>query len=187
VVADGLCWQPTRSCDVWHDRAVFHFLVEPGDHDRYLDTVSRAVPVGAALVIGTFAVGGPTRCSGLPTARYDPDTLGREFAPAFVREHSESGAAHHPQRRYPAVHLGGGPAPGQVSAILLGGVGQSGRATSVMPLVRPRPGSFGTSLASSVSNEVVDLTAYRGPAQSTVSGHPSRAELSAHPGCRWSP
>jgi hypothetical protein len=87
---DVLCRQPTRSYDVWHDRAVFHFLVEPGDHARYLDTASRAVPVGAALIIGTFAVGRPTRCSGLPTARYDPDTLGREFAPAFAREHSEA-------------------------------------------------------------------------------------------------
>ena len=89
VVADVLWWQPERSYDVWHDRAVFHFLVDPAQQERYVATASSAVAPGGAVVLGTFAADGPTHCSGLPTARYAADQLARAFAPAFRMTHHE--------------------------------------------------------------------------------------------------
>jgi hypothetical protein len=84
-----LTWQPGRTYDAWHDRAVFHFLVQPEQREQYVATASRAVPSGGILVLGTFASDGPTQCSGLPTSRYDADALAAVFAPGFTLEHSE--------------------------------------------------------------------------------------------------
>lgn len=70
--------------DVWHDRAVFHFLVDPADRAKYVDLASRTVPVGGHAVLATFAIDGPDKCSGLPTERYSPESLAAAFAPAFV-------------------------------------------------------------------------------------------------------
>ena len=89
LATDLLAWTPTRRYDLWHDRAVFHFLTAPGDVERYVATASAAVVPGGALVIGTFAQDGPQQCSGLPTARYAPDELVRCFADHFTEEHRE--------------------------------------------------------------------------------------------------
>ncbi len=89
VVADVLSWQPGRTYDAWHDRAVFHFLATPEQRERYVATATRAVRPGGLLVLGTFAADGPTRCSGLPATRYDADSLAAEFASAFTLVHSE--------------------------------------------------------------------------------------------------
>lgn len=89
VVANVLSWQPERTYDAWHDRAVFHFLVEPEQRDQYVATASRAVRSGGVVVLGTFAADGPTQCSGLPTARYDADGLAAVFEPGFSLENSE--------------------------------------------------------------------------------------------------
>ncbi len=89
VVANVLSWQPERTYDAWHDRAVFHFLVRPEQRDQYVATASRAVRSGGVVVLGTFAADGPTQCSGLPTARYDADGLAAVFEPDFSLEHSE--------------------------------------------------------------------------------------------------
>ena len=89
VVADVLSWTPTGAVDAWHDRAVFHFLTDPDDQGRYVATAARAVRPGGQLVMGTFAADGPTRCSGLPTARHDADSLRLLFSDAFELEHSE--------------------------------------------------------------------------------------------------
>jgi len=89
VAADVRFWQPHRTFDAWHDRAVFHFLVEPTDRDRYVTATTQAVAPGGVVVLGTFAADGPTQCSGLPTARYDTDSLARAFGSAFVLEHAE--------------------------------------------------------------------------------------------------
>jgi SAM-dependent methyltransferase len=69
--------------DVWHDRAVFHFMVEAADRDAYVDRAAAAVRPGGHLVIATFALDAPDRCSGLPVARYDADGLAAAFAPSF--------------------------------------------------------------------------------------------------------
>jgi SAM-dependent methyltransferase len=72
-----------RSFDLWHDRAVFHFLVEPGDRDGYLRTLRRSLRPGGHLVLATFGPDGPTECSGLPVVRYSAaslaDALGADF------------------------------------------------------------------------------------------------------------
>jgi SAM-dependent methyltransferase len=78
-----LTWEPDRRYDVWHDRAVFHFLTAPADRDRYVDIASRAVRDGGVAVVGTFDEDGPTHCSGLPVTRYSPQDLGAAFAAAF--------------------------------------------------------------------------------------------------------
>lgn len=72
---DLLSWEPTRLYGLWHDRAVFHFLVDPADQTHYRRLLGRALAPGAALVIATFAAGGPTWCSGLSVARYEPEDL----------------------------------------------------------------------------------------------------------------
>jgi len=68
---------------LWHDRAVFHFLVDAGLRARYVERCARAVRAGGHAVIATFAPDGPERCSGLPVARYAAAQLAAEFAPAF--------------------------------------------------------------------------------------------------------
>lgn len=75
-------------CDVWYDRAVFHFLTEPNDRWKYVNLVARTVRIGGHVIIGTFAVDGPLKCSGLEVCRYDAGTLSHELGPQFklVRE-----------------------------------------------------------------------------------------------------
>lgn len=74
---DIMNWQPERPYALWHDRAVFHFLTDPGEQTRYLNIVRQALGHDAALVIATFAADGPEHCSGLPVARYDAGELER--------------------------------------------------------------------------------------------------------------
>lgn len=69
--------------DLWHDRAVFHFLTDVTDRDLYLRAVSHAVKPGGFVIVGTFAENGPERCSGLPVQRYSADALHAEFGEQF--------------------------------------------------------------------------------------------------------
>jgi trans-aconitate methyltransferase len=89
VHGNVLDWQPGRTYDVWHDRAVFHFLTEPTDRSRYVDLVRRAVRPGGVVIVATFAPDGPTHCSGLPVARQDAAGLAAVFGSGFELEHSE--------------------------------------------------------------------------------------------------
>lgn len=72
---DLLSWIPQRTYAVWHDRAVFHFLTDPGERAQYLHTLTEATASGSSAVFGCFAPDGPDHCSGLPVARYDACTL----------------------------------------------------------------------------------------------------------------
>lgn len=72
-----------RTYQVWHDRAVFHFLTEPERVASYLDRMTQAVDVGGHAIIATFAPDGPDSCSGLPVQRYSPDTLQQTLGSAF--------------------------------------------------------------------------------------------------------
>jgi SAM-dependent methyltransferase len=72
-----------RHCDLWHDRAVFHFMVSSADRDGYLDTLLRTLRPGGHAIIATFGLDGPTRCSGLPTRRYDALELIRLLGSTF--------------------------------------------------------------------------------------------------------
>jgi ubiquinone/menaquinone biosynthesis C-methylase UbiE len=81
---------PARGFDVWHDRAVFHFLTEAADRAAYLAQVMRAVKPGGHVIVATFGPHGPLRCSGLPVMRYSPNALHDEFGAAFrLVEHNE--------------------------------------------------------------------------------------------------
>lgn len=77
ICADIMSWQPERQYALWHDRAVFHFLTDVEDQATYLNIVRRALTPDAAVVMATFALEGPERCSGLPVARYDEGDLER--------------------------------------------------------------------------------------------------------------
>jgi len=69
--------------DVWHDRAVFHFLTDANARVAYVRQVARAVKPGGHVIVATFDPEGPTRCSGLDVVRYDPEALHDEFGTAF--------------------------------------------------------------------------------------------------------
>jgi hypothetical protein len=79
--ADVLTWRRARRYRLWHDRAVFHFLTDPTDRVTYRDLAASAVEPGGFLMVATFALDGPTHCSGLPVARYGPAELAATFAP----------------------------------------------------------------------------------------------------------
>jgi SAM-dependent methyltransferase len=89
VVADVLTWEPERQWDAWHDRAVFHFLVDSQVRATYVATAARAITPGGVAVIGCFALDGPEQCSGLPTARYDADGIAEQFGDTFRLEQVE--------------------------------------------------------------------------------------------------
>lgn len=74
---------PEARYDVWHDRAVFHFLTDQADRDHYVAVVTRAVKPGGHVIVATFATDGPERCSGLPVARYDAGSLHAQFGGPF--------------------------------------------------------------------------------------------------------
>jgi SAM-dependent methyltransferase len=85
---DVLTWRPQRRYGVWHDRAVFHFLVEEERRSAYLAVLRMALAAGGHVVIGTFAGDGPQQCSGLHVQRYDPGGLAAVFGAEFeVVEH----------------------------------------------------------------------------------------------------
>ncbi len=83
VVADVTGWTPTARFDLWHDRAVFHFLIDAADRAAYGAVMAAAVPLGGHAIVATFAPDGPERCSGLLVRRYDAEGLAAEFAPHF--------------------------------------------------------------------------------------------------------
>jgi SAM-dependent methyltransferase len=74
---------PANAFDVWHDRAVFHFLTSAADRARYIERVRQAVKAGGYVLVATFADDGPTRCSGLPVTRYSATALHQEFGSGF--------------------------------------------------------------------------------------------------------
>ncbi len=74
---------PRHAYDIWHDRAVFHFLTSEEDRAAYVRTVLHAVKPGGHVIVASFAEDGPTQCSGLPVMRYSPDGLHAEFGEAF--------------------------------------------------------------------------------------------------------
>ncbi|WP_317619455.1 class I SAM-dependent methyltransferase [Empedobacter stercoris] len=83
IVADITEFEPTEQYDVWHDRAVFHFLTEDNDIKKYQDLVSKAVK--GKMVIGTFSTNGPLKCSGLEIKQNDEISLTSTFAADFEK------------------------------------------------------------------------------------------------------
>jgi 2-polyprenyl-3-methyl-5-hydroxy-6-metoxy-1,4-benzoquinol methylase len=94
------CSLPNAAFDIWHDRAVFHFLTEQEDRDSYVKQVMSAVKASGQVIIATFSINGPRSCSGLPVSRYDASSVQERFGPAFrlvksatVTHHTPAGAA----------------------------------------------------------------------------------------------
>jgi 2-polyprenyl-3-methyl-5-hydroxy-6-metoxy-1,4-benzoquinol methylase len=83
LTADVLESPDLGAFDLWHDRAVFHFLTDPGDRMRYADAVRRSVPSGGHVIMATFAPTGPEKCSGLPVRRYDARGIASELGESF--------------------------------------------------------------------------------------------------------
>lgn len=68
-----------KPMDIWHDRAMFHFLTAAEDRERYREHLRQTLKPGGAAIVATFALDGPDQCSGLPVVRYSAETLSREF------------------------------------------------------------------------------------------------------------
>jgi SAM-dependent methyltransferase len=81
IVADITRWTPPRLYKLWHDRAVLHFLTQPEERAAYRRALLDGVAPGGCVVISTFSLDGPERCSGLPVVRYSPETLAAELGP----------------------------------------------------------------------------------------------------------
>jgi SAM-dependent methyltransferase len=94
VTADVTTWEPAQTYDLWHDRATFHFLTDPADQSAYVDRLKKAVRRGGHVIIGTFALDGPEKCSGLPIVRQDADSLsailGSDFELVDARRHDHA-------------------------------------------------------------------------------------------------
>lgn len=87
---------PERAYDVWHDRAVFHFLTTREEREAYVQAVLRAVKPGGHVIVATFAEDGPEKCSGLPVMRYSADGLHAEFGAPFALLQQEREEHHTP-------------------------------------------------------------------------------------------
>jgi SAM-dependent methyltransferase len=94
-IADTITWieaditeaeLPSDAYEVWHDRAVFHFLTSGKERQRYVERMRNSVRHGGWAIIATFAEDGPERCSGLPVVRYRPDTLSVKLGSSFILE-----------------------------------------------------------------------------------------------------
>src|SRR5207248_10115800 len=84
IVADITATQlEPAAYDVWHDRAVFHFLTAPEQRAAYVRQVTRSVKAGGHVIVSTFGPEGPTKCSGLDVVRYDAESLHEEFGTRF--------------------------------------------------------------------------------------------------------
>lgn len=81
---DLLLWHPARRYDLWHDRAVFHFLVDDGDRNAYLEALRAGIAPGGTVILATFADDGPKYCSGLPVARSSAEDLAAVLGDSFV-------------------------------------------------------------------------------------------------------
>jgi len=92
IASDITRWEPPRRWGVWHDRAVFHFLTDPIDQSAYLAALEKGTAKGASVVISTFALDGPQKCSGLPVQRYSAETLAERLGSGFELK------AQHPER-----------------------------------------------------------------------------------------
>ncbi|WP_426277272.1 class I SAM-dependent methyltransferase [Chryseobacterium sp. S-02] len=81
IATDITAFKPNTTYDIWHDRAAFHFLTEEKEIQKYVEIVRDAV--SDTMIIGTFSLNGPQKCSGLPIVQYDEDRLKEIFSQDF--------------------------------------------------------------------------------------------------------
>ncbi len=82
-IVDDVLHTPMPQCQLWHDRAVFHFLTNPADRHAYISQLRHALIPGGFAVLSTFSLDGPHKCSGLEVCRYSVDTLLGELGSGF--------------------------------------------------------------------------------------------------------
>lgn len=94
IVADVTEWEPPVAYDLWHDRAAFHFLNNDQRQRLYIERLRRGLRIGGHAIIGTFALDGPEKCSGLPVTRHSAESLsillGSGFALLDTRRHEHT-------------------------------------------------------------------------------------------------
>ena len=83
IEADITKYTLSESYDVWHDRAVFHFLTEAEERKGYINSLNHALKLNGHLIMATFSLDGPPKCSGLSVVRYSPETLQNELGNNF--------------------------------------------------------------------------------------------------------
>ncbi len=83
IASDVLQWQPEEDFQIWHDRAVFHFLTEPEEISAYQILAKSKISHGGILILGTFALDGPPSCSGYQVSQYSAETIRKLFEPEF--------------------------------------------------------------------------------------------------------
>lgn len=83
IVADIVNWRPDFQVDLWHDRAMLHFLISDADRAAYAESLRAAVRAGGYVIISNFAPTGPERCSGLPVVRADQSAIAHLLGPEF--------------------------------------------------------------------------------------------------------
>jgi SAM-dependent methyltransferase len=84
IVGDATDWEPPQSYDVWHDRAVFHFLNEERQQQAYIERMRRGLRIGEHVIMGTFALDGPEKCSGLTVTRHSAESLSILLGEGFL-------------------------------------------------------------------------------------------------------
>lgn len=87
---------PDAAYDLWHDRAVFHFLTDPVDRAAYVSTMRKTLKPGATVIIATFAEDGPEQCSGLNVIRYSAESLSSALGSGFTLMEAVREAHHTP-------------------------------------------------------------------------------------------
>ncbi len=125
IVADIAEWHADKSYDLWHDRAAFHFLTDPGDRAAYGACVRKAVRPGGHVIIGTFAPDGPQRCSGLPVVRHDSVSIGVVLGPSFKLIESRRHDHQTPRRQPTAVPVQPVPTSNRIQLKRMSGLGQN--------------------------------------------------------------
>ncbi|MBI1730477.1 class I SAM-dependent methyltransferase [Candidatus Acetothermia bacterium] len=83
IEANVLDFESSTCFDLWHDRALFHFLTDASERKRYVEVLKRSLSPGGFVIIASFAIGGPEQCSGLPIVQYDAQKLSRELGAEF--------------------------------------------------------------------------------------------------------
>ncbi len=83
IVSDAATFEPTEKYDFWHDRAAFHFLTDVNEIDQYIQIIKRGLSDAGILVIGTFSVDGPEKCSGIEIQQYSEESLSKRLMEFF--------------------------------------------------------------------------------------------------------
>lgn len=83
IEADVTEFELPEKYDLWHDRAVFHFLTEGKDRKKYVQNMEEALNPGGHVIIAAFSIDGPLKCSGLNVERYSPEKMNNELGDSF--------------------------------------------------------------------------------------------------------